>query len=343
MRVTEKKEKFITRYVDKPQWEINNWVEMKKLDDDYYEVLSIKGRYKLSKKYAEFLSALDGYSDPFEIARRQGFPKEKVMHTIYRFESWGFIRKGKSRDGNCLDSTVLQFGKPSTGLRIISRIFNDLMLVSFIPILILGIKCALDYKIDIVVSSPLTWLSIILGIYIPNCLNTYIHEFGHALSAFGYKNARAYEIGISRDLKKSKVGAYVSIDDVKETLFHRVQILLAGIEADLLTTGLVFILGKIEILRIFSVVAGSYTLILVLNNVAISLWGTDCAEAILLFIFKLGISEYMEEIVVNTKYAKRLWNRGIEEKGLVLASYFFALCHYLFLPSIIVFVILVVI
>ena len=343
MRVTEKKEKFITRYVDKPQWEINNWVEIKKLDDDYYEVLSINGRYKLSKKYAKFLSALDGYSDPFEIAKIQSFPKEKVMHTIYRFEAWGFIRKGNSRDGNCQNSTVLQFGKPSRGVRIISRIFNDLMLASFIPILILGIKCALNYEIDIVVSSPLTWLSIILGLYIPKCLNTYIHEFGHALSAFGYKNARAYEIGISRDLKRSKVGAFVSIDDVKETLFHRVQILLAGIEADLLTTGLVFILGKIEILRLFSVVAGSYTLFFVLDNVAISLWGTDCAEAILLFIFKLRISEYMEEIVVNTKYAKRLWNRGIEEKAVVTASFVFALCHYIFLPTIIVFVILLVI
>ena len=122
-----------------------------------------------------------------------------------------------------------------------------------------------------------------------------------------------------------------------------ILVLFAYNRFHLLTTGLVFILGKIEILRLFSVVAGSFTLLFVLDNVAISLWGTDYAEAILLFIFKLRISECLEEIVVNTKYAKRLWNRGIEEKAVVMASFIFALCHYIFLPTIIVFVILLVI
>lgn len=204
----------------------------KRIDESRYKVKNIENNdtFELGIDIVSFMNKLDGKTDPFTINTcLSDFEIEEVLDFLWDNE---LITKKKLKKIGFLSYGIPLFKvKTTQKMRIASRLLNFLLMISFVPIFIVGLYAVRDiYKL--IDQNDFSYL---LGLYIGIALGVIFHEYGHAIAGLGY-NAHIFTCGIIIGITP---GAYVEIYDehIKSSL-KKAQISGAGIEINLLLCGI---------------------------------------------------------------------------------------------------------
>lgn len=183
-----------------------------------------------------FMQKLDGYSNPYEIAPENWSNKDIKCFLNFLKENH-FIKSRIRKVGFLQFAIPLVKIKATLKLRGICLILNCLLLVSFLPIFVVG--CVLFSKSIDFLFTYYSYSVLIFGLLFGVILGIVAHEAGHALCGMSYGNCKVYEAGLIVGLF---FGAYVEINSekVKERR-RRIQITAGGIEMNLLLSGVSFI------------------------------------------------------------------------------------------------------
>lgn len=206
----------------------------KRIDKSTYHVKNgITGVvYEIGTDIVRFMNKLDGKTDPFMINTcLSASDIEDIMDFLWDNE---LITKKKWKKIGFLTYGIPFFKvKTSKKMRIVSRLLNFLLMISFVPIFIVGLYAVKDiYSISMVDKNDFSYL---LGLCVGSALGVTLHECGHAIAGLGY-NAHLFTCGIMIGITP---GAYVELDDehIKSSL-KKAQISAAGIEMNLLLCGI---------------------------------------------------------------------------------------------------------
>lgn len=206
----------------------------KKIDKSTYHVKNgiTDVVYEIGIDIVSFMNKLDGKTDPFMINTcLSDFEIEEALDFLWDNK---LITKKKLKKVGFLSYGIPLFRvKTTQKMRIVSRLLNFLLMISFVPIFIVGLYAVKDKDIySLIDQSDFSYL---IGLYVGIGLGIILHECGHAIAGLGY-NAHLFTCGIMIGITP---GAYVEIDDehIKSSL-KRAQISGAGIEMNLLLCGI---------------------------------------------------------------------------------------------------------
>lgn len=244
--------------------------------------------YLFEKESVRILQHLDGKTDPYNGIETYYTPGEigLLIEFLIEEELIEYSRISAS-NGNIL---IRLFNiKVSMKKKIISFVLNVILMNSFLPIFIYGLCMFLPHYNELEFRFPLFFVGAIIGVL----LGAPCHEFGHLVAALGL-GGKAFSMGILLGITP---GMYVEINEkcIKSTL-RKVQVLLAGIEVNLLLAGLFFIISTLFSSSLFYGIAFNNLLLAVINLLFID--GLDGYQAMQIL---LGANELNEK-------AKRLRN-----------------------------------
>lgn len=188
--------------------------------------------YEIGTDIVRFMNKLDGKTDPFMINTcLSDFEIEEVLDFLWANE---LVTKKKWKKIGFLTYGIPLFKvKITQKMRIVSKILNFLLMISFVPIFIVGLYAVKDiYSISMVDKNDFSYL---LGLCVGTALGTILHEGAHASAGLGY-NAHLFTCGIMIGITP---GAFAEFDDehIKSSL-KKAQISAAGVEMNLLLCGL---------------------------------------------------------------------------------------------------------
>lgn len=206
----------------------------KRLDESRYKVKNAETGeiFELGRAIVSFMNKLDGKTDPFMINTcLSDFEIEEVLDFLWANE---LVTKKKWKKIGFLTYGIPLFKvKTTQKMRIVSKILNFLLMISFVPIFIVGLYAVKDiYKL--IDKNDFSYL---LGLCVGTALGTILHECGHAIAGLGY-NAHLFSCGFMIGITP---GAFVEIDDEDEHIkssLKKAQISAAGVEMNLLLCGL---------------------------------------------------------------------------------------------------------
>lgn len=204
----------------------------KRIDKSTYHVKNgITGVvYEIGTDIVRFMNKLDGKTDPFMINTcLSDFEIEEVLDFLWANE---LVTKKKLRKIGFLTYGIPLFKvKTTQKMRIVSKILNFLLMISFVPIFIVGLYAVKDIY-NMVDQNSLSYL---IGLYVGIGLGILLHECAHASAGLGY-NAHLFTYGF---MIGRTPGAFVELDDehIKSSL-KKAQISAAGIEMNLLLCGI---------------------------------------------------------------------------------------------------------
>ena len=284
--------------------------------------------WKLDPRTAYFLRELDGYTDPYEIDPNMS--REQVKELLERFDEEERLDDGKR-------VTVMGIGSVTVSLwwpyvtklsRIFARIWNRLLMISWLPVLIAGVIVFLsgnwngsDKGIDLFYG----YLLVLVG--------TLLHEFSHACACIGY-GGQFYEMGIMSNMFMP--GAYVMItyDKVKNH-FKRAQIMAAGIESNLLLTGACLCLLKTDIFRPYTLLWGA------LLNFMVAVFNCALLESLDgmgIYQELLGDENFLkkaQKLIKDADARAELRSHGLNGRATIIACYLIEMMQIL-LPIVLI-------
>lgn len=245
--------------------QLNSWLLYKRLDKNNYEVKNCRtgNFYEFDFDEIKFLNQLDGKTNPYSIDTPMS---ELEVRRLLRFLKQKEITRHSHIHKSFLSLNISLFKiKCSKKGRTIAFILNFLLMISFLPVFVLGVSVLSHNATQLNFDGFGTITGSIFGILI----GLVLHEIGHALAAAGY-NAHLFEVGIIVGLVS---GAYVALDyDNIKRRFRRIQILGAGIEMNLLLTGVSCILSILiySLSAFFFAIAWVNFVLAVINMLCIS-------------------------------------------------------------------------
>lgn len=203
----------------------------KRIDKSTYHVKNgITGVvYEIGTDIVRFMNKLDGKTDPFMINTcLSDFEIEEVLDFLWANE---LVTKKKWKKIGFLTYGIPLFKvKTTQKMRIASRLLNFLLMISFVPIFIVGLYAVKDIY-NMVDQSDFSYL---IGLCVGSALGVTLHECAHASAGLGY-NAHLFTCGIMIGITP---GAYVELDDEHISSLKKAQISAAGIEMNLLLCGI---------------------------------------------------------------------------------------------------------
>lgn len=216
-----------------------NWVVLKKTKDGIIARNSLTDEeVKLSDREAKYLTRLNGNRHQYKI---EGFSVDECFD-YYRFlKNYLLVREpGRNMSfGDVKLHTVLIPNKTRTN-SVIPKILNFLLWISFLPVFIYGLYRILTYGV-IWGMEENSILNFLLGNIGGIFLGMILHESAHAFACLSDRNGRLFEAGLM--LNGFLPGAYVLIDESEiKSRLKKAQINLAGVEMNLLLSGVLMIL-----------------------------------------------------------------------------------------------------
>lgn len=242
-----------------------SWLARRKIDDFCYEVIDYKNdnSFRLSNDAVRFLQNLDGKTDPFSIPTDMS--ELEVKHLLRFLKREKFIRYSRvEKSFLSLQISLFNIKCTKTG-KAFAFILNFLLMISFLPVFVFGVTVLFSNITHLNPDGFGTIIGSVFGIII----GLIFHEIGHALAAAGY-NAHLFEAGLIIGLAS---GAYVALDyDNIKRRCRRIQILGAGIEMNLLLTGVSCILSVFiySLSSFFFAIAWANFVLAVINMLCIS-------------------------------------------------------------------------
>ena len=194
---------------------------------------------KLTDRQAKYLMRLDGNRNPCKI---KGFTKQECEEYYDYLDSEVLIRdEGRTlhADGIMLHTVYIP-GRKYAGT-IIPKILNSLLWLTFLPVFLYGLFRLSRYDIEFGMNCNYFFANVIIGIVGGLLLGMILHEVGHAIACLANMKGAFLEAGFM--IRGILPGAYVMIDATDVTNRRKkAQIYLAGIEVNLLLSGLLMIL-----------------------------------------------------------------------------------------------------
>lgn len=302
----------------------NSWLTYKRIGEDWYLVEDEQDGLacEMCGDVLTLLSRLDGKTDPHEIAC--GMSAEEIDQLISGLENHGFVRRSRALRTSV--GTVLWTLFPireRPELKKLARFFNWILMLSWLPVLLLGIWVFEPSLPDI--SDGWVMALAILG----SLVGILPHELGHACAGMAY-GAPVYEIGLM--IRSFLPGAYTIMEDrgVKSPL-QRVQIMLAGVEAGFFLSGIAFVAaGLLESMFLFciavcNIVTGVFNLS--------AICGSDGGMTLGILLGRDDIAAKAAGVVRCRRKRRRLLKKG-EAGALTVASCYLLSALQVALPCI---------
>ena len=186
----------------------------------------------------DFLLALDGKTDPFSIP--SPFTAAERAEILDELAGLGLIRQGRwtSRSASCMVYSLF-FPERQQTRSFIPRLLNAALCVSFLPVLICGIVSFIS-ALGTVRISAFSLSGLIAGLL----AGILLHEASHAAACLAY-GGKVYEAGFLLNCLVIP-GAYVMMKNPDGlSTAKKIQCIAAGPEANLLLSGIGFILTVI--------------------------------------------------------------------------------------------------
>lgn len=281
---------------------LNNWLIFTRKDRYNYNVRDALSdeSFTMGIKLSCFAKKLDGKRNPYTDT---SYSAEEVDLMLDILEENGFLRYNRflhlSSGELCFS---LWFPKRCKTIQIIACIFNRLLMILWFPIFVLGIIMFCRYL-------PLENLEYtFLGYIISTVIVLISHEIGHFVAAYSY-GAPVFEVGL---MIHSIIfpGGYVLMDttNIKDKK-KKIQIVAAGVESNVLWSGIFLILGCLF------PTYGFACFVAALNSVSIAALNILFVEGLDgMYIVQelLGIDiDFIKGILFNRTIAKKIIRKGI--------------------------------
>lgn len=269
----------------------------------------------MSSYEVSFLRKLDGTRDPYDID--PAMPAAEADMLLRRFDRLRVTRYTRSVASSLflemLTLRVFQDGKVFAGS---AKKLNLALAISFLPVFILGAALYLAF-------GDADWSFVLAGFYAGAAIGLVLHEAGHAIAGTAY-GARVFEAGVM--LRFFLPGAYVLMDDrpVRDPL-HRAQLYAAGVEMNLLLTGLGLLIATFTqyVSGFFLGVAIQNLLLALLNMLFIS--GFDGEKILGAMLGRKDIGSVARNAFLNKANRRILWRKGCAGKAATVVSAFVCL------------------
>lgn len=286
-----------------------NTITFKKTDEGFYRATDHMYDFECTFDYeeAKFMSRLDGKTNPYDIIP-EDWDNNDVEELLDFLKHIKFTQKSRVKIGGFLTLSISLFKiKATRNLRATSLILNWLLMVSFIPVFILGLYSFSQnlFLFDNNYNYSLMLVGNITGII----LGTVLHEFGHAICALSYGKAKVFEAGVLVGLTP---GAYVIIDHSRVTQKRRkIQIFAGGIEMNFLLSGISFLLLSVfpPASSFFYGIGGSNALIALVNLMLIS--GLDGCAIISELIGSDSLFVNAANLIFKRKTRRDMLSQGV--------------------------------
>ena len=270
---------------------------------EHYIVINPDGNeYELSYKLYHILENADG-THPLSLSRnlKRRLERDKII-TTSRFVLTGVINR----------LIVFAIGNRSKNIYQCCQAVNKVLAFASLPLFLLAMLLMLRSWDEVQHSFN---AGLYYGLFI---LSLVAHEFGH-LSAGVSAGYTVTDVCLLL-LGIFPIGAYVACrDNTLASKRERIQLSLAGIEAELFMVGLLIILALIFESYTLVMSANTNVLLIIINSLPVR--GLD-GEAALSALFEVkSISNLSTRIILDSKKRKRLFQSGIIGK-MCLMFYF---------------------
>lgn len=214
---------------------MGNWVTLRRNGDT---VIARNGltdeETELTEEMARYLIRLNGDRPKYRIP---GFSYDECK-TYYSYLDSCFLIREEGRllnwgYGNFFTVYIPECKRAKT---ILPGIFNLFLVLSFLPVFVYGLYRVKATGYDLGGDTDYV-LNALIGYFGGIFVGIVCHEAAHAFACLSDRNGRIYEAGFM--INGIVPGAYVMIDDSRiKSRFKKVQINLAGVEMNLLLSGI---------------------------------------------------------------------------------------------------------
>lgn len=294
-----------------------NWVILRRSKDGIIARNCLTDEViKLSEREAKYLIRLNGNRNHYRV---KGFSYDECME-YYKHLNSNLLIRNSGRNislGKMNIHTLIIPSKHRTN-SVIPKIVNLLLWISFLPIFIYGFYRIFTYGIIWGMQNNVV-LNFLLGNIGGIVLGVISHETAHAIACLSDRNGRFIEAGI---MKRNGIipGAYVLIDDIDiKSRLKKLQINLAGIEMNLLLSGVIMILmtseGFLDKWKIAMLYAMIHNILQALINI-IPVHGLDGEQVIstLLDVSVVDAAKVNNFLLFDIKRRKKCKNLNKDEK-----------------------------
>lgn len=291
---------------------LNNWLVFSRKNQYEYDVHDClyDEDFTMGVTIAAFARKLDGHRNPYSI--NMGLTKAEINHMLKQLREHDLLRYGRSLDAGSGAHYTLWFIKRNPLLMEVARLWNCLLMLSWLPVFIFGV---LFFIRDLpIINTDCMWLGNILGIV----FGALLHELGHAFAGLTY-GARVFEIGIM--INALLPGAYVLMDSQSvQSKMKRIQIYAAGVESNALFAGVCLLIAcAIPYAGAFLLNAAIGNIILALVNITFG-GGLDGASILSELLGIENLVEDTKKVVLNRRIRRKLRSKGMPGYALIAVS-----------------------
>ena len=291
---------------------LNNWLVFSRKNQYEYDVHDClyDEDFTMGVTIAAFARKLNGHRNPYSI--NMGLTKAEINHMLKQLREHDLLRYGRSLDAGSGAHYTLWFIKRNPLLMEVARLWNCLLMLSWLPVFIFGV---LFFIRDLpIINTECMWLGNILGIV----FGALLHELGHAFAGPTY-GARVFEIGIM--INALLPGAYVLMDSQSvKSKMKRIQIYAAGVESNALFAGVCLLIAcAIPYAGAFLLNAAIGNIILALVNITFG-GGLDGASILSELLGIENLVEDTKKVVLNRRIRRKLRSKGMPGYALIAVS-----------------------
>ena len=291
---------------------LNNWLVFSRKNQYEYDVHDClyDEDFTMGVTIAAFARKLDGHRNPYSI--NMGLTEAEINHMLKQLREHDLLRYGRSLDAGSGAHYTLWFIKRNPLLMEVTRLWNCLLMLSWLPVFIFGV---LFFIRDLpIINTDCMWLGNILGIV----FGALLHELGHTFAGLTY-GARVFEIGIM--INALLPGAYVLMDSQSvQSKMKRIQIYAAGVESNALIAGVCLLIAcAIPYTGAFLLNAAIGNIILALVNITFG-GGLDGASILSELLGIENLVEDTKKVVLNRSIRRKLRSKGMPGYALIAVS-----------------------
>lgn len=270
--------------------------------------------WEIPATVALFIKSLDGKTDPYSLLDDSNFVEE-ILEFMDDEELFDF---GERITKIGIGSRLLSLWVPDIKIwhRIGGFIWNHFLMMSWLPVLIIGVYVVLNGNYTYIDGD---WWGILIGLYGGFALGIVCHELSHAAATLNY-GGMLFELGIMTT--RFMPGAYCMIDYVNvKDRFQRAQINAAGVECNVLFCGCFLCMLKLGWIpsEILLYAAGGNAFLALINLSLID--GLDGNGIFEEFMGCIQFVPRARALIFDRKGKTQLKKKGINGRATIVACY----------------------
>ena len=292
----------------------------RKISRDEYEVSQAfdSKTYYTDRKAAAFLKRLDGKTNPYHLP--YGYSKTDVKQLLRELHDKNMLIPDKKITPDGIGSFMypLVYCYPKRIHRQIASVVNFLLLLSFIPVFILG--WYVHGHIPTYIYMLNKW-EIIVACLVGLAVGITCHELAHACAGLAY-GGQLFEFGIGLNHFAPAAYSLIDMSGIKSRI-KQVQVYAAGIECNLLLYGICMCLVPSDVINpLIIYVTGLVNLGLAIGN-SLPFAGVDGLEVLSLIVGKEDLLKQAKERIRSSKRQRKppKFPKNIKDAVALTASY----------------------